>query len=284
MFERKNIDSRLIDNRIIDNIENEYYKIYDNVVLTCYMTSKKDPQRNIHQDSNNYDYIKPWYETMKKMDLHGIIFYDTLSDEFVKQYQTDKIIFKKSEMGSYSINDERFIIYYRYLQKNPYKNVLMTDVSDVFIMKNPFDLINSDKTKIYVGTNVVGIGADRRTPIWFERRAWKIDPFNNKLRISNYDETGFTDKKYQIYSAGLIGGEYDKMMWLLENMIEVMLLIKSSKNYNMILLNYILNRYLMDEYDSKTFCTKYIFTGKPYNSLFGKNENMENTECCLYHK
>jgi hypothetical protein len=76
------------------------------------MTSKKDPQRAIYQPNDNYDYIKPWYETMIKQDMHGIIFYDKLSDEFITEHQTHKIIFKKCTIGKYSINDERFINIY----------------------------------------------------------------------------------------------------------------------------------------------------------------------------
>ena len=53
----------------------------------------------------------------------------------------------------------------------------MTDVSDVFVMRDPFILIK-DKSyddKIFVGTNVVGMGAKKRTPMWFERRKWKLE-------------------------------------------------------------------------------------------------------------
>lgn len=281
------INSLLIENRTIENINDEYWKTYENVVLTCYMTSKKDPQRNIYQNNNNYEYIKPWYESMKERKLHGIIFYDLLSDEFVNTYQTDKIIFKKCKIGQYSINDERFIIYYKYLLKNKYKYVLMTDISDVIINRDPFvlmkdDKYNNDNNRIFVGTNTVGMGAIKRTPMWFERRKWKIDPFNEKLKKNKYDDIGYLSNTIQIYSAGLLGGDYGKIMWFLSKTIEIMLILHSEKNYNMIIFNYIINRYLLEGYDDKTFLTKYIYTGGQFNSLFAKNEI--NYEGCLIHK
>lgn len=286
MFEYIPLDQDKIKNRTIDSLDDAYYMKYDTVVLTCYMTSKKDPQRSIYQPNDNYDYIKPWYETMIKQDLHGIIFYDKLSDEFVNEHQTHKIIFKKCTIGKYSINDERFIIYYQYLLKNPYKYILMTDVSDVFINRNPFDLIRNsiNNDKIFVGTNVIGIGATKRTPQWFQRRNWKIEPFNNKLKDAKYDDVGFQPSEIQIYSAGLLGGSYDKIIWFLIKMTEITLIVDSTKNNNMIIFNYIINRYLLEEYDIKSFCSKYIFTGSPFNSSFGKYEKMEESECCLFHK
>lgn len=283
MFEYSQIDPKLIEDRIIESCDDQYYTKYDHVIMSCYMTSKMDPQRQFFQQNDSYEYMKPFYETVLEQGLHAVIFTDKLSDDFISKYQTDKIIFKKCKMGNYSINDERFIIYYQYLLKNKYKYALMTDISDVFVIKNPFDLMTKID-KIFVGTNVVGFGADKRTPMWFERRNWKIEPFNEKLKNANYDDVGYKSNKIQIYSAGLLGGSYDKIMWFLIQTTNIMLIINSQKNYNMVVFNYIINKHLLEEYNSTTFCTKYVYTGTPFNSLFGKYEKMENTECCLFHK
>lgn len=283
MFEYKEIEPQLISDRIIYSCDDSYYKTYDSVIMSCYMTSKPDPQRQVYQQNDSYEYIKPFYETVLKCGLHAIIFTDNLSDEFIEKYQTDRIIFKKCKIGGYSINDERFILYYQYLLSNPYKYVLMTDVSDVFVNLNPFDLLKNDG-RIFVGTNVVGMGCEKRTPMWFERRSWKIDPFNEKLKKARYDEIGYQPNQIQIYSAGLLGSSYQQIMWFLVQMINIMLIIKSHKNYNMIIFNYIINRHLLKGYDAKSFCTDYIFTGAPFNSLFGKFEKMEDSSCCFFHK
>lgn len=289
MNDISHIDPQKIKTRmILDNYDDSYHTIYDSVILTCYMTSKPDPQRNIFQENNSYEYIKPWYESMKMANIHGIIFYDKLSKEFIDKYQTDKIIFKKCKLGLYSINDERFIIYYQYLLKNPYKYVSMTDVSDVTVNNDPANLMRDPayENKLFVGTNVIGMGALKRTPMWFDRRAWKIDPINLKLKESGYDTVGYQKNTIQIYSAGLIGGSYNNSMWLLSKMIEIMLIIDSVKNNNMIILNYIINRYLLEDYDTKTFCTKYIHTGQPFNNRFAdkKETKAQKLNCCLVHK
>jgi len=120
----------------IENLDNDkFYEKFDCVILSCYFNGKNDPIHHSElkekkQEANNFNYIKPLYETAKKYKQHLIIFHDNLSDEFIKKYQTNKIIFRKTQLVSnLSINDERFIIYYEYLLKNPNKKVLSSDNS-----------------------------------------------------------------------------------------------------------------------------------------------------------
>ena len=129
--------------------EDNFYERFPNVIMSLYMTGKNDPihhheLENKKRSIDDYEYIKPLYETSKEKDLHLIIFHDYLSKEFIEKYQTEKIIFRQVNLvGGLTINDERYIIYYEYLLKNPYQKVLTSDVSDVFINKNPFDLFDN---------------------------------------------------------------------------------------------------------------------------------------------
>ena len=147
-----------------DNINN-----YKNVILSCYFTLKRDPIHahecdNGKQKEDNFNYIKPLYSTAKELDLHLVIFHDNLSKSFLDEYSTDKIIFLKTQLrGGLSINDERYIIYYEYLQKNKYEAVLTSDISDVYINSNPFDLLtlnNLDKFSSLQNTNIKNIGKE----------------------------------------------------------------------------------------------------------------------------
>jgi hypothetical protein len=242
---------KLIDQREInfDDLENKNLVSFTEVVLTVYMTSKKDPQRSIIQKSNSYEYIKPWYSTMKEKGLHGIIFHDNLTPEFIKEYETDKIFFVKSKLGQYSINDERYILYYKFMKKYPhYKYVLTTDVSDVFINKDPFPLLKENPHKIFVGTNFVGNGPKIKTPAWYERRKWKIDRFNKALKDCGYDQKGYFRNEYQIYNAGLIGGLRDEMFVFIGKIVLLIFITDNGKNNNMLLLNYIIVKEYIEGY------------------------------------
>lgn len=258
---------------------------YDKVVLTVYMTSKKDPQRQVFQEKNSYNYIKPWYETMKTKDLHGIIFYDNLTDEFINKYQTEKIIFYKAKLGKYSINDERYMIYKMFLELFPhYKYVLTTDVSDVEINKDPFELMESDPDKLYIGTNVVLDGPIERTPKWYDRREWKIVRFNKALKDKGYDSIGYTKNEYQIYNVGLLGGKYSIAKSFIDDMCELILVADNNKNNNMLIANYIVIRKYMEGYNPETFCTDTLVTGYPFNSIYKKYEKLGESPAALIHK
>ena len=267
-----------IQGRIFQEPEIQYNKLFNHVILTVYINKQKDPQRNTFVDTNSYEYIKPLYSTMKEKDLHGIIFYDNLSKDFIEKYQTDKIIFLKCNMKvNKSINDERFIIYYNFLLKYPYKKILCSDVSDVYINKNPFDIIS--KNKLYVGENHNW----KKPPLkWYKYYKNHINNFNNQIvKINNGNI--FEKKDIGIYSAGLISGYYDIFIKFLSKYAEILNRLDNN-NYNMLVLNYIIREYLLEDYDNKTYCTKYVFTGYPFNSIFKKYEKLGESIACLIHK
>lgn len=138
-----------------------FYKNFRNVVLSCYFTGKKDPihhasLENERRDIDNYEYMKPLYESCRQLNIHLVIFHDNLSSTFIEKYQTEKIIFRKTRLVSnLSINDERYIIYYEYLLKNPYKNVFSSDIGDVFLMKNPFGLLKNYYKRDHINTDEI---------------------------------------------------------------------------------------------------------------------------------
>ena len=114
--------------------------------MTTYFCKKKDPQRNKYASCSNISYIKPWYYSLKRLNLNGIVFYDNIDNEFIKKYQTKKIkfIYVDSSKFTLSVNDQRYLIYYNYLLNHPeIKNVFMTDGNDVTIVKSPFDTFNN---------------------------------------------------------------------------------------------------------------------------------------------
>tara|TARA_B100000780_G_C21083827_1_gene436558 strand:+ start:576 stop:1418 length:843 start_codon:yes stop_codon:yes gene_type:complete len=267
-----------LDGRTFQEPKMHYNKQFNHVILSVYINKQKDPQRDIFVDTNSYEYIKPLYSTMKEKNLHGIIFYDNLSQDFIEKYQTDKIIFLKCSMKkNNSINDERFIVYYNFLLKYPYEKILCSDVSDVYINKNPFDIISIDK--LYVGENHNW----KKPPLmWYDYYNEHINNFNNQIiKINN--EHIFERKDIGIYSAGLICGYYDLFIKFLSKYAEILNKLDSN-DYNMLVLNYIIREYLLEDYDEKTYCTKHVFTGYPFNSVFKKYEKAGESKAYLIHK
>lgn len=339
----------------IENLDNDkFYEKYRDVILSCYFNGKNDPIHHEElnekkQPSDNYNYIKPLYETVKKNNLHLIIFHDCLSPEFIKKYQTDKIIFRKTSLVSkLSINDERFIIYYEYLKNKPYRNVLSSDISDVYINKNPFDLIKNydkrdeklveeiekldllnkdelkepilenktlkhfmnynstyitnkelkfifnnivhkhskEKYKIFIGTNSLNYQEYEKIPPWFERRMKKFKCFNFMLNTVDRFPL-FKIGDYQIYNPGTIMANYYSYMCFIRQMIEVLIVLtkyKEGDNWNMMIATYLVTTFLMEDYNPKNACSRYIYTGYPFNSLYKRREILGKSPNCLIHK
>jgi hypothetical protein len=55
-------------------------------------------------------------------------------------------------------------------------------------------------------------------------------------------------------------------------------------NWNMIIANYIIRNYLFDEINHKNACTKYIYTGFPFNSIYKRKEIPGISPSYLIHK
>ena len=339
-----------IPNKFSHNIENinedNFFKLYPDVILSCYFNLKKDPVhhsevKNQQQPKDNYNYIKPLYESCLKNDLHLIIFYDNLSEGFVKKYQTDKIIFRKVKLVSdLSINDERYIIYYEYLLKNKYKNVFSSDISDVFINKNPFELIKDyykrsnidqndvdkvlnnekkfEKSKyypfpekafteyekvlllkslreistfdysnnlIFIGLNSVYSGPEIKTKNWFEHRLEKINRFNLVLEKNCKKYGKFDVSEKQVYNPGTIMSNYNSYMCLIKKFLKFLFYASEERenyNWNMIIFNFIFQKFLGTNYNNENLHTRYLYTGYPFISIYQKME--KKSLCYVVHK
>ncbi len=186
----------------IEKIDKDrYHEKHKKVVLSCYMTGKKDP---IHHESlkdekrnhDDYKYMKPLYESCKNLGLHLIIFHDNLTKKFIDRYTTDKIIFRKTQLVTkMSINDERFVIYYEYLSKNPYEVVFSSDISDVYLKRSPFKLRKTFHKRPEIDQNLLKNILNSKN----KREALKNSPYQPEFEDGNK----MTDAELKRYLIGL---------------------------------------------------------------------------------
>ena len=217
---------------------------FEDVVCTTYFSTKLDPQRKIQTQTNSIKYIAPWYNSMIALKLSGIVFYDDLSEEFLKRYQTDNIKFLKCTLGNYSLNDERFILYYMFFVKYKVKNILLTDGNDVVITKTPFEFFESKKeTTIFVGRG-------RNNKLFHSK--WNLRSIH---KLSQGLDVNLPNDFYEmaIYNAGILGGNYYALLYFLRQMCLVFLKIDNDKNNNMAAMHYVLYYYYFPN------CRKWIY-------------------------
>jgi hypothetical protein len=208
-----------------------------------------------------------WYTSIKRLGLKGIIFHDELTDSFVKKYTTENISFEKTFLGDLSTNDERFFIYYEYLKNNKYENVFLTDLSDVWFKKDPFEIID-DKYKLWVGSEQEKIDEKK----WIVRRFEKI-----------YGKLFAEMMKGILYNAGIIGGSYSNIFKFLGAMTNQMNNLKANKKdilekYHDISFNMAaFNKVLYKQYNKSE-----IFTGEPLHSPF--KSYLKGGDYYIFHK
>lgn len=126
------------------------------VICTTYFSKKPHPNDPNDQFvkgrttdgtviNNSIQYIEPWYESITKLNLYGIVFYDNLDNDFIKKYKNQYINFIKVNISYYSNNDWRFFVYRDFLKDNQYEHIFLTDGSDVSVVKDPSEIISEYK-------------------------------------------------------------------------------------------------------------------------------------------
>ena len=221
-------------------VRTEYFENrVENVIMTTYFCRRKNPQNQILSNCNDINYIKPWYYSMKKLGLNGVIFHDGMSQEFIDKYQTNKIKFVFVDIGNYpySLNDLRYFVYYDYINRNAnLKNIFMTDGNDVTVVQSPFNKTN----KIAVGID----GTDDGKYSYFESYGYsnmQLSQFNK-----NNNKYKFEPNHHKMYSAGILGGNRKQMLYFLKNMIKILSQMKDKKlNCNMVAFNYVI-KYILN--------------------------------------
>eukprot|EP01147_Barroeca_monosierra_P003210 gene3210-8232_t len=173
------------------------------IVLTTYLTSKQDPQRNIYRRPNLFSYMRDWYGSIVRFRLPAVVFHDELSTQFttaIRRHSEALIDFQAVFSNQRSTNDQRFYLYLKYLEDNPNINyALMTDISDVILRINPFPMFE------WIGENIIFVGRDFES---FETMS-SMDWMSRRVRTCFVQKMPLLDTVVNmpwVFNAGVIGG------------------------------------------------------------------------------
>ncbi|CAN5734159.1 hypothetical protein BH10BAC2_BH10BAC2_16400 [soil metagenome] len=254
------------------------------VIVTCYFTAKKDPQHGVIRSIADIRYIAPWYHSVNKLKLNGIVFYDELPDSFIQQYQTSYVQFRKCTIGDYSIFEERWIIYYLFLKSTTAPFVFFTDASDVTVNKDPFEL-DIASGKLFAGRDIAN-------------RIWQSSWMMNEIKSFETDaHFSFPRPFYYmpVFNAGIVGGKKEPLLALIAHMIVMTFKTATDHHKDMVLLNYaiysqlrpdlkasIFEKKVTDPNDDAAASNRYLVTGFPLNSAFKVFE--KNSSAFFSHK
>jgi len=196
-----------------------------NIILTSVYSYREDPQRG-RKIECGFDYIANFYNSVYFYEMRAVIMHDCYSEQFVKQYETDKIAFVRvnSPDKSMSTNDFRLKRYNSYLKENRHSYYMFVDASDVFFNGNPFNYM-----KNHEHGHTLFMSPDLGN---FHRNAWRVKKC--------YKKAGeLWDQNVKMHNAGVWGGDHETSQCILDcvvNQFETTL--KGINNCNMPALNW----------------------------------------------
>ena len=241
--------------------------------LSVYFCYKYDYNRQKQLNSDNYDYIKEYYESIINNNLSSVIFYDHLSDDFIERYKNNNITFKRPMHYNLinkkidHLHDERYFYFLDYIiENNDIDYFVLSDISDVVILKKiDEDSLDLSKNILYVGQDVQKILENR----WFKNKYFRSNIY---IRGDSY----YVFKDSLLYNCGVILGHRKILISFLIKMCELFIELynKNRLRYplDMYVFNYILHKYYHDK----------IYLGDDFITDFSKD--MYDRTKCIKHK
>ena len=229
----------------------------NNVIFTSYFTTAEDSQRNRKKAANRFQYMKDWFLSVKEQRLQAVVFHDGMDAQFrqrLLRYYPNVTYHCVQSLHNRSTNDARFYAYLTHLQSQPeIGHVLLTDISDVRLQMNPFQLMNVLGDWLYIGTDI-DIFPSMQTMPWIHERLQNC--------FGNYSvQTGDLRSLMEldtVYNAGVIGGSRHTMLATLTRIVEYLDVAPHQLNCNMPAVNYAVHKHFFGR----------VFTGFPLTSRF----------------
>ena len=219
-----------------------------NVLLSCYFTSRPDPQRGECWKPDDFSVFKDWYWSQLREGVESVIFHDGLSRDF-RAPLVCKFVMCDLSKYDYSLNDCRFFIWRDYVRRLPTNaNIFITDISDVEFYRNPFHLIE-DADTLYIGSN----------DTWREKPK-QHEKMKSILTAEQFNQ--IMDKP--LINPGIIGGSHAVVSRFLGDMCAGLARFNASVNMNMPIANKVI------------YFGGYKYeTGFPLHTLFKEHEGCE---------
>ena len=243
-----------------------------NSIMACHITSVYDVNRNTTLEDDDYTLVRDWAESIREKKLHGILFHNNFSAATCEKYTNESISFVKIKYNpDFNPNVYRYIVYFDFLKQHLelFKNIFITDVSDVTLVKNPFidPYFIGNSTAIFCGDEPKTLN-----DAWMQAHSTNL-----RDNISDFD---FYEKKFEneiLLNCGIIGSSAT----ILFNFIEKLCAIHRSANFN--------NKtaYTGDmgafNYLARTQFNNQLIHGSPVNTVFKEYET-EREDCWFRHK
>ena len=178
----------------------------ENIILACHFTGVYDVNRNTTLEPDSYALVQAWAESIQLLNLHGVIFHNSFSEETCQKFSNENITFIEVEYNpAFNPNVFRYFIYRDFLLnfKSSIHAVFVTDVSDVVVVQNPFEtfLFQENRDKLFCGDEPKVLDND-----WMNDHSTHL-----RNQIADYAEYEKKFAESTLLNCGIIGGSADVM-------------------------------------------------------------------------
>ena len=243
-----------------------------NYIFSALFTGVYDVNRNEILDSDNFNIIKDWYNSVMQLKLNAVVFHNTFSKETVAQYQNEFVQFEFVQLdGKLNPNIFRYSAYYNFVNKHKefISNIFITDITDVVVIQNPFNttLFTQNLDSLFCGDEPKLLAND-----WMHEH-------NTHLRntISNFEHYEKENANKTLLNCGIIGGSLETITQLLNKVVYIhnthSISNKTAFTLDMGVFNFV----------ARTNFFRKILHGAPINTGF-KDYQVDRNDCWFRHK
>lgn len=247
------------------------FKVDKNVILASLITGVYDVNRSETLKDDDFSVVEAWANSISNLKLQGIIFHNNFSDATCKANESEFIRFVKVNYNpQFNPNVFRYFVYNNFFNENSHllKNVFVTDVSDVIVLKNPFveKLYLENNNTIFCGDESEILDND-----WMQKHSQHL-----RANIVDYANYEAFYKNETLLNCGVIGGNFSLMSIFIDQLCTIHEQFNNDNNTaytgDMGAFNYLIRT----RYNDK------VIHGNPVNTVF--KEYSKDTSCWFKHK
>ena len=243
-----------------------------NLICATLLTGVYDVNRNEAIAEDDFSRIKDWYDSVLKLQLRGIIFHNTFSQQTVETYQNEQVTFVAVDYDKhFNANVFRYLIYQDFIRQYGHKisNLFVTDISDVVVVQNPFiqPLFLANPDTLFCGDEPETLDNE-----WMQNHSTHLR--NSMPGFADYEQK---NQKETLLNCGIIGGSVEVMRALMDSLAHI------HRTYTV----HNQTPYTLDmgafNYVARTQFAQRLQHGTPINTRF-KGYESQRTDCWFRHK
>ncbi len=247
-------------------------KVSSSLICASLFTGAFDFNRTEMLPSDNFRLIEKWCHSIKQLNLQGVVFHNNFSEKTISEIENEHINFIRVDFhGKLNANAYRYLVYLDFLKnhENQVQNIFFTDISDVEVVKNPFDdaFFNENPDSLFCGDE-----EELLDNPWMQDHCRHLR--NLIPEFSDFEERY---KSETLLNCGVIGGRTAVILPLLQELTRI------HSNYT------ISNKtpFTLDmgafNFVARTRFSDRLKHGFPVNTIF-KAYQAERTDCWFRHK